>query len=439
MKKIVRCLIVAISVSTGISNAWADSCSIKEAPDPTLQEYLKGVDKLVTDVLQVTSGKTCQDSASGNRTATADVDKAQSSVMGSVNKALKTDNVLTSFRFTVDLIKRTELPAGIRRDASQLDRRQRSLISAIDSVSTNCGSETVLPKDLSPFPPYSTKDKKAGDVLSEALTNHVKVMELYREAVLGDEPVTVNDLVLVPKDFTAKIKGAYGPKAIASCNTSGEGTFFDKVKDAINRIGNLGNNMQKGTQDWKDAWALLQGSHKNQDRLEKQLLRKELSNQGLSTSASDRALRNLDAYNRGDGWQGVNGSLTGIGEAVNNGVAMVQSLYDEAKSVGAQYAPSNLGQPRPEDAKNTEEYLERYKNLVDLKTDLGKEIGAEYEQARSLISSENVSVDENVGQLLEMHVVLSKTINTMRPYCETSRQACLQQAKNVAANCGTCN
>lgn len=439
MKKIAYCLIAAVSACSGISNAWAAGCSIKEAPDPALQEYLKGVDKLVVDVLQATSQKTCQDSASGNRTATSDVDKAQSSVMGSVNKALKTDNVVTSFRFTVDLIKRTELPAGIRRDASQLDRRQRSLISAIDSVSANCGSETVLPKDLSPFPPYSTAGKEAGDVLSEALTNHVKVMELYREAVLGDEPVTVEGLVLVPKDFTAKIKEAYGPKALAACNTTGEGTFFEKVKQAIDRIGNLGNVMQNGTQDWKDAWALLQGSHKNQDRIEKQLLRKELSNQGLSTSASERALRNLDAYNRGDGWQGMNGSLQGIGEAVNNGVAMVRGLYDEAKSVGAQYAPSNAGQPNPEGAKSTDEYLERYKNLVEFKTDVGNEIAAEYEQARSLISSENVSVDENVGQLLEMHVILSRTINTMRPYCETSRQACLQQAKNVAANCGTCN
>ena len=48
--------------------------------------------------------------------------------------------------------------------------------------------------------------------------------------------------------------------------------------------------------------------------------------------------QNLDAYNRGEGWQGMNGSLQGIGEAVNNGVAMVQGLYEEAKEVGAQYA-----------------------------------------------------------------------------------------------------
>lgn len=436
MKKIASILVIAVSALSGISNAWAAGCAIKEAPSPALRNYIKGLDNLISEAVRLGGTGNCNSNAEGNRNATSDVDKAQSSVMGSVNKSLNTSNVVTSFRYTVNLVRRTELPAGIRRDSSLLDQRQRTLIAAIDSTASSCGSDVVFDSEVSPFPPYSTKGKKVGDVLADALSNHTNVMEAYREAVLGDEPVTVTDLSLVPPGFIDSLKDAYGPKAMEACNTSGEGTFFEKMKQAIDRIGNIGNTMQNGTQDWKDAWAMMQGSHKQQDKLEKQLLRQELSRQGLSTSSSERAVRNLDAYNRGEGWQGINGSMQGIGEAVNNGVAMVQGLYDEASSVGGQYtAGFKAGQPKPEDSKNTDQYLERYRNLGDLKTEVGKEVAAEFEQAKASISDENVSVDNNVGQLIEMHVILSKTLKAIDPYKKTSTKACKDQAQNKGGNC----
>lgn len=441
MNKKTVALVIALSVSTGFSNAWAaGSCSIKDAPDKAVQDYVKGVDKMISEAMRVSGNATCQD-PSGNRTATSDADKAQSSVMGSVNRSLKTTNVMTSFRFTVDLIRRTELPAGIRRDHSLLDQRQKKLIAAIDSVASNCGSDVVFDTEVSPFPSYVTKNAKVGDVLQDLLSNHTDVMNVYREAVLGDEPGSQPTLTFAPDGFVSSVKADYGPKAIAACNTTGEGTFFEKMKQAVDRIGNLGNVMQNGTQDWKDAWAMLQGNAKGQDKLEKRLLRQEMARQGMSTSSSERAVRNLDAYNRGEGWQGINGSVTGVGEAVNNGVAMVKGMYDEASNAAGQYASgfSKPTQPRPEDAKNTDDYLLRYANLAALKSDVAGEIANDYVQASASISDDNSSADNNVGQLLEMHVVLSKTLKTMAPYCETSRKACLDQAGNVPANCGTCN
>ncbi len=116
-------------------------------------------------------------------------------------------------------------------------------------------------------------------------------------------------------------------------------------------------------------------------------------------------------------------------------------MYDEASSAAGQYASgfSKPTQPKPEDAKNSDDYLERYRNLARLKGDVASEIADDYIQASASISDDNVSADNNVGQLLEMHVILSKTMKTMAPYCETSRKACLDQAGNVPANCGTCN
>lgn len=96
-------------------------------------------------------------------------------------------------------------------------------------------------------------------------------------------------------------------------------------------------------------------------------------------------------------------------------------------------------QPKPEDAKNSDEYLERFVNLAELKSDVAGEIARDYQQALASISDDSATADDNVGQLLEMHIILSKTLKTLAPYCETSRKACLDQAGNVPANCGTCN
>lgn len=441
MKKTLAILVLALPVSTGFSNAWAaGSCTIKEAPDKAVQEYLKGVDKIVSEAMSAGADATCQD-PSGNRTATSDVDKAQSSVVSGVNRALTTSNVATSFRYTVDLVTRSEIPAGIRRDHSLLDQRQRKLIAAIDSLAASCGYDVTFKTEASPFPTYSVKDQKVGDVLQSVLSYHTSVMNVYREAVLGEEPGSAPDLPFAPAGFVASVKKAYGPSAIAACNTSGEGTFFEKVKQAIDRIGNIGNVMQNGTKDWKDAWAMMQGEHKQQDELEKRLLRQEMARQGMSTSSSERALRNLEAYNRGEGWQGINGSVKGIGEAVNNGVAMAKGLYDQAVETAGGFANgfSKALQPRPEDAKNADDYVQRFVNLAELKSDVAGEIARDYQQAFASISDDNSVADDNVGQLLEMHVILSKTLKSLAPYCETSRQACLDQAGNVPADCGTCN
>ena len=54
MNKGIASLVIVLSVSAGFSNAWAaKSCSIKEAPDKAVQEYLKGVDKMISEAMRV--------------------------------------------------------------------------------------------------------------------------------------------------------------------------------------------------------------------------------------------------------------------------------------------------------------------------------------------------------------------------------------------------
>ena len=90
----------------------------------------------------------------------------------------------------------------------------------IDSVAASCGSEKTFSSNVSPFVSYSTEGKEVGDVLGDALSNHTKIMNLYREAVLGDEPMSETAFEFAPEGLAENLKSAYGPKAMESCNTS---------------------------------------------------------------------------------------------------------------------------------------------------------------------------------------------------------------------------
>lgn len=434
MKRTAAILVLALSATSGFSSADA-ACTIKESPAKSLQEYVKNVDEILKKAVE-TNGKTqCNAHSEGQRNGISDAEQAQSSVVGSVNRALTAENVVTSFRYTVDLVTRSELPAGIRRDHALLDRKQKAIISTIDATYANCGAEQVMEGNASKYG-SSTEGRKVGKVLESLLENNTNVMKLYREAVLGD-PGTVVTVDYAPDSFIPDVMKEYGPAALAECNVSGgEGSFFDKVKGAVDRIGNLGDVMQRGTDDWKKAFALLRDPNTDvAKKREEELLRKELARQGMSTLSADRAVANLKAFNAGRGWQGLNGSAMAIGESINKGVAAVQGLYEEAKGVGDQYSLKSPGQPSPQEAKNADEYVERVKNLEEFKTDLGAEIAADYELASATISGEDSAADDTFQKLIDAHVDLTTTIGKFSPYVETSKKACQDQAGNMGGNC----
>jgi hypothetical protein len=417
-------LVFSFAFFSGVSAAGA--CKITSAPDEALEAYVRGVDSLVSAVLsEGTKGSCSTDADDSKRSGSSDVRRGTTKMLSSVNKAVTSENVFTSFRFTTDLIRRTDSTGMgyVRRDHALLASKQKRIESVFDAVYGRCGDIRKFETNVSPFPNFDTTGLGVGTVLETVLTNHVDVMKLYREAVIGNPP-TVTTLALAPKSsdsFIASLQADYGPSGVEACNTTEAGSPFEKVKEAVDRIGKLGGEIQTGTQEWKNAFKLLNGENKQYARIERQLLSDELSKQGMSVKQSERTLNNLNDYNAGKGWQGVSSSLASVGDSVTRAVKTAESLYVEAEQTFAK-------------SKNTDEYMERLKNLKEFKTDLAKELASEKEAALSLIGDDTVSVDNNVGQLLETHILLSKTLKSIAPAEQTSKEACNAQV-NGQGNC----
>ncbi len=418
--------LAAITVSTMPSDAFAagGSCEIKNAPSAEVKAYLKGVNEFAGAVRKKISGARCDGMTDAeNGGATADVESGANRALASVNRALTAENVFTSFRFTADLIRRTELPPAIRRDYSVLSSRQKTIDALFGPTFGNCANELVLDENIAAFSMTDTTGAKLGDVLESFLQNHVNVMEAYREAVIGN-PSTVTDLPFVPggRDaFVAGLERAYGPSAVEVCNASDPKSFYATVTEAVNRIGNLGGGIERGMQDWKHAWGLINGSEKMSAERERSMLRRELSRQGLSTSRSERALRNFDEYNQGNGWQGIHSSVSAIGDTVARAVHIAKSLYVDAKKA-------------LEESKTSDEYVERLQNVQTVQTDVGADIATEYERYLAIVGTENVASDENLGQLMEMHALVSKTVKSLEPAVRSCQETCNAQVSGLG-NC----
>lgn len=175
--------------------------------------------------------------------------------------------------------------------------------------------------------------------------------------------------------------------------------------------------------EWRSAMDLLRSNNSNPERAEteRNLLRNEVSSQGISTKGSKVILNNLAKYDAENKHEGLSGFISSIGERVYSSIDQFSETYSGLKD--------NLKK-----ARNTDEYIRTASVLATLKTDINDEIIKDYENTKSLIGPENLSADTTVGHLIDTHILLEATNAHIQPYIKVSEQTCDAQSKGEG-NC----
>lgn len=126
--------------------------------------------------------------------------------------------------------------------------------------------------------------------------------------------------------------------------------------------------------NWEDAMKLLNSnsSDRQHAETERNLLRQELSNQGMSTKGSQVIMNNLAKYNSQNSREGLSGFVSSVGDRIYSSVDQFAKVYDGIKAM--------LTKPQ-----TTDKYMETTHTLIDLETDINKDIISDYENAKSLI------------------------------------------------------
>ncbi|MFZ4461009.1 MAG: hypothetical protein ACOYN2_00180 [Patescibacteria group bacterium] len=91
---------------------------------------------------------------------------------------------------------------------------------------------------------------------------------------------------------------------------------------------------------------------------------------------------------------------------------------------------TNLGE-----SKNTDQYLDRFRNIQSLKTDLAKEIYSDYQTLMDSIGDENLNTDEINGRLTDIYNEVESTTKILGPAGRIAKDTCNQQTKNAGGNC----
>lgn len=169
-------------------------------------------------------------------------------------------------------------------------------------------------------------------------------------------------------------------------------------------------------ENWRKAWKLFNGNSSSQEyaEVERNLLRDELSRQGMGTKAAGTMLNNLSEYNSQSKFEGTSGFISSIGERVYKSVDQFEKTYAGLKA--------ELLKPQ-----TTDKYMENYSNLKMLKNTVNKEIVADYIKTKDLIGPENQTTDDTVGKLLDTHILLESTNRFLKPYVKLSQKTCNDQ------------
>lgn len=175
--------------------------------------------------------------------------------------------------------------------------------------------------------------------------------------------------------------------------------------------------------EWESAWKLLNSnsSDRGAAETERNVLRVEMSDQGMSIKGSQVVMNNLAKYNSQNASEGVSGFISSIGERVYASINQFEKAYDGIKAM--------LTKPQ-----TTDKWVERNQALTTLKMDINNEIIKDYIDTKNLIGPENLSTDETVGKLIDTHILLESTNKFIKPYIKVSEQTCDQQDAG-AGNC----
>lgn len=353
------------------------SCAIKSGMSKELSTYMQTAEKLRSQIEEQTLKNQCGTTKAGENSASATAEKTQSAIIGSINEHIGFSNFFTSGRFYVGLALKSEIPTGITRDHEQLGKEMERIRDTMELVYTRCAEGVVPTTNLSDDSVYSTSEKSLGIITKDMLQNHVDMMNFYRQTVLGDR-TTDRRFILVgdSQEFVSKFQGDYGPGAFRTCN--GESDLFKSTRESFGRITSLGGGIEKGIDEWTRAAALMKGGSSNAEyaETERNVLREELSKQGMSTKGSQATLKCLEQYNNTGNRCNIVGGLTDIVTNMNENIREITDQFEETYRT----IKAKLSKPQ-----TTDQYMDTVNTVETLKFAINNDIIADYTNAKNLL------------------------------------------------------
>lgn len=414
------CIVLVGGSSISAPTFAAGSCKISSGPTPEISNYITKLNASVNKLRDASASSTCNVTGANTPTTSANLSEAAASITRGVNISLTQDSYADAAAFTTELSLKSEVPPALRQHLNLLLKNQDSINSAIEQIYRSCAQNQSVPAEsiVEGMGSESMTLSRIGELL---LTNHIDVISIYRTSVLG-RPASKDGLLLVPADFGAKVYSAYGPDAQQDCRK--EGDVFKKIKEALANLARTSKSISTGMSVWQTSDLKTESTHEAATRKKREeVYAPKLEKTGLLSDVSNSTVRNQTSYDTPDKESGISGFLGNIGQKAVTTFEKIKTFYTFV--------------PKVEEAKTTDDWVDRYKNIQELQTDVGQEVLVKYLGLMSQIGDAQLTKDTYEGKLGRIYIELQTGIDQIAPMRKVAQKICSQdQTSNVdAAGC----
>lgn len=421
MKKFLITFIVWIVIfSTNIAFWWYGECKIKDWPAPSLDKYISNLRKVIWNISkEVSSTESKLSSQEKKSWIKKDISSIKSRITQFYNKMIDWDSYYSYFDFYVMYSIKNDYVAEIWRDYDLLEKESVWLDKYLKYITKKWYDSFSLTKEKV-CQWIDTNCDFSWDILEviwQVITNHESVKDYYRLSIIWKKNLFKGKLKLVWDDFESDFSSYYNENTTNNCSQYEPNWWFAKIQKEIEKISNWQENTKNWIKSWQDAIAILNWSwpDKNNERLERKLLEKEMRRNWTSLQSSNILLKNLSRYNETWWFSLDNNFITNSYNQIKSAVvSQIQSFTDSILQLfkdKPKYVPiSNIWKTR-DDLKNTRNIEETIKEM--------------YRKELPYAQLQDISTENLQAKIIEIHYNMSQAIyyldKTKKISCSVSK------------------
>jgi hypothetical protein len=235
-----------------------------------------------------------------------------------------------------------------------------------------------------------------------------------------------DELFAISENFKSEIQSNYNKETYKSCANC-KWWSVERIKKSIKKISLNDKDWKKWMDEWENAWNLLlwikDDENKKNDKSERNLLTQELAKQWVSSSNWSAVLNDLKENQWKTFWMSIwNNPIT---NSFENFIDAISTPFKSKKITILSETVGNLFWEGKETISINEITAEK-KVIVD-DTDISKKIKNIVKQNQAIISKQNKSTDKLQWRIIQLHINLSQTINTIEKIIPKTEKICNDQ------------
>lgn len=235
-------------------------------------------------------------------------------------------------------------------------------------------------------------------------------------------------LFAVSQDFKQELKNNYNKDTYKFCATC-KWSSIDKIVKIKNKILLNDSNSKNWIEQWINAWNLLlwinDDNNKKNNLIERNLLNEELARQWVSSKNWDAVLNDLEKFQWNDFWFSIwNNPIT---NSFNNFIEQIEQPFKSKDFNNFTNTIWDINISNPDIENFT------YKDIINSSDKLSddniisKNVKFLVKQNMWIISRQNKNTDKLQWRILELHINLWQSINTLEKLIPKSEKICNQQ------------